>query len=96
MPRRLDPKAVTPDIHWHPTDPEDERLCRDIKRILTNNDLTLGDLLRPLLTKERDDRDLSSPLLDEYGMRALLEPHFAEERRKRITKLSANPRHLAQ
>ena len=70
MPRRLDPKAVTPDIHWHPTDPEDERLCRDIKRILTNNDLTLGDLLRPLLTKERDDRDLSSPLLDEHGMRA--------------------------
>jgi len=59
--RKLDPKAVTADIHWHPTDPDDERLCRDIKRILANDGLTLGDLLRPLLIMERDKRGPIKP-----------------------------------
>jgi hypothetical protein len=59
LPRKLDPEAVTPDIHWKPTKKEDIQLCREIKRILAEENTGLGDFLRPLLELKRDESRLS-------------------------------------
>lgn len=60
MPRKVDSKAKTPDIHWRPTTEQDIRLCRDIKKILENNETRMGDFLRPFLEEQRRRRSPSN------------------------------------
>jgi hypothetical protein len=57
MGRKLNPKAATPDIHWHPTKPEDVQLCREIKQILVRDGKSIGDLLRPVLQQRVKDME---------------------------------------
>jgi hypothetical protein len=61
MPRQLDSKAKTPDLHIKPANPQEEKVCREAKSIAEHDKVTLKEYILPLVEKENRRRRPGNP-----------------------------------